>query len=100
MLANSLVRVPVAQGAVERVAERFAEAALADRRQPVAAADVGVDHQRVPLGPGSLAEDLVDAFGRHRGAIGPRGVHRVEAVGDRQDAGQQRDARRPCRPSG
>ena len=83
--------MPVAQGAVEGVAERLADAALADGLQAVAAADVGVDHQRVPLGPGPLAEDLVDALGRHRGAIRPRGAHRVEAVGDREDAGQQRD---------
>ena len=91
MLARSSLARPIPQGAVERVAERFAQPALADRDEPVATAEIGVDHQRVPLDPRSLAEDLIDAFGRHRGAVRPRGVHRVEAIGDRQDARQQRD---------
>ncbi len=91
MLARSSRPVPFRRRAVERIAERFAQPALADRDEPVATAEIGVDHQGVPLDPRSLAEDLIDAFGRHRDAVRPRGVHRVEAIGDRQDARQEGD---------
>ena len=79
------------QGAVQGVAKRFAQPALADCDEPVATAEIGVDHQRVPLGARALAEDLIDAVRRHRGAVRPRCVDRVEGVGDREDTRRQRD---------
>ena len=93
------VPCPIPDGAVERVAERFAQPVLADREESVATTEIGVDHRRVPLGSSAVSQYLINAFRRQRAAIGPRGVHRVEAVCNRQDACQQGDriAREPFR---